>query len=61
MTYKKMLFFSQMQPLVQIAFYQKCINDSALMNKGAARALDKKCLKHISPEPMVQIQNNLTE
>ena len=31
-------------------------------NKGAARALDKKCLlMTFPPEPLVQIENNLTE
>ena len=32
------------------------------MNKGAARALDKKyLLMTFPPEPLVQIQNNFTE
>ena len=44
------------------AFYQNCTNGSTLMNKGAARALDKKCiLMTFPPEPLVQIQNNFTE
>ena len=37
------------------------INGSARLNKRAARALDKKCLLMTSPEPLIQIQNNLTE
>ena len=32
-----------------------------LRNKGAARALDKKCLLMASPEPLAQIQNDFTE
>ena len=43
------------------AFYENCTNGSALLNKGAARALDKKYLPEPSPEPVVQNQNNFTE
>ena len=32
-----------------------------LQPKRAAKALDKKCLQITSPEPLVQIQNNVTE
>ena len=44
------------------ALYQNCTNGSAQPNKGATRALDKKCrLMTFPPEPLVQIQNNFTE
>ena len=44
------------------AFYKNCTNGSAPPNMGAARPLDKKCLlKTLPPEPLVQIQNYLTE
>ena len=40
------------------AFYQNC---TAKQIKGAAIALDKKCIKITSTEQLVQIQNNFTE
>ena len=36
-------------------------NGSTPLNKGAASALDKKCLYTTSPEALVKIQTNLTE
>ena len=43
------------------ALYQNYTNGSAPLNKGTARALDKKCPSTTSSEPLVQIQNNFTE
>ena len=36
-------------------------NESTPLNKGAVSALDNKCLKASSPEPLVQMENNFTE
>ena len=63
---------SPAEPLVQIqnnkrivlhdAFYQNSTNGSTPPNKGAARALNKKCLlMTFPPESLVQIQNNFIE
>ena len=39
-----------------------CTNGSTPPNKGASRALDKKCMLMISPgEPLFQIHNYFTE
>ena len=41
--------------------YQNCTNGSAPLNEGVTRAPDEKWLLTTSPEPLVQIQNNITE
>ena len=43
------------------ALFLNCVNGSAPPNSGAARAPEKIFFKMISPEPLVQIQNNFTE
>ena len=46
--------------IVHDVLYRNCTNGSALLNKGAARALDKKYVK-TSPVALVQMEDYFTE